>query len=74
MDPVADHRTDAETPHLAGGVGDDPVIVVERHSETAIGENLVDQPFDGEQFFLGQANVLAKSSAAQNRARESQEA
>src|SRR5437870_1934261 len=32
MDAVADHRFDAETPHLAGRVGDDPMLVVEHHA------------------------------------------
>src|SRR5688500_5603158 len=54
MDPVADHRADAEAPHLAGGVGDDPVIVVEPDAEAAVGEDLVDQPLDGEDLFLRQ--------------------
>ena len=44
MDPVADNRLDAEAAHLAGGIGDDPVLVVEHHAEAAVGENLVDTP------------------------------
>lgn len=55
MDPVADHGSDAETPHLARGIGDDSKLVVQHHAEAAVGQDLVDHAFDREQFFLGQA-------------------
>jgi hypothetical protein len=54
MNPVADNGSNAITPHLAGGVSDDPTLVIEHHSEPAVGQDLVNDPFDGEQFFFGQ--------------------
>jgi hypothetical protein len=50
MNPVADNGSNAITPHLAGGVSDDPTLVIEHHSEPAVGQDLVNDPFDGEQF------------------------
>ena len=42
MDSVADDRPNAIAAHLAGRVGDDPVV--EHHSEPAVRENLVATP------------------------------
>src|SRR5690606_32243138 len=49
MDPIAHHRADAEPAHLASGIGNDPVPVVEHDAETAVGHDLVDLAFEGEQ-------------------------
>ena len=48
MDPIANDRLDAETPHFAGGIGNDPMFVVETHAEAPIGIYLVDQSLDGQ--------------------------
>jgi len=39
LDAIADHRADAETPHLAGGVGDDLVVILQLDAEAPVGEN-----------------------------------
>jgi hypothetical protein len=52
--PVADDGADAEAPHLAGGVSDDAMLVVEHHGEAAVRQYLFDDAFDGEEFFLRQ--------------------
>jgi hypothetical protein len=54
VDAVANDGADAETPHLAGGVGDDAMLVVELNPETAVRVDFVDDAFDGEHFFLCQ--------------------
>ncbi len=35
-----------------GGIGDDPMLVVEHHAEAAVGVDLVDQPLHDHQLFL----------------------
>lgn len=54
MHPVADNGADAEAPHLAGRVGDDAMFVIQHHGKAAVRQDLFDDTFDGEQFFLRQ--------------------
>ncbi len=54
MDAVADDGPDAVAPHLSGRVGDDPDLVVQRHSEPAVGQDLVDDALDRQQLFFRQ--------------------
>src|SRR3546814_11095024 len=51
---VADDRPDAETPHPAGGVGDDARAVFEHDAETGVGQDLVDHTIEGPGFLFGQ--------------------
>lgn len=54
VDTIADDRSDAVATHLAGRVGNDPEIIFEHHSKPSIGQNLVDDAFDGQQLFFRQ--------------------
>jgi hypothetical protein len=36
MDPISDNGADAETSHLAGRVGDDPMLIIEHHTEPTV--------------------------------------
>ena len=54
MDTVTHDRSDAVAPHLAGRVGDDPGVILQRHPKSAIGQYLVDDAFDGPQLFFRQ--------------------
>ena len=54
MDAVADDGADAVAPHLSGRVGDDPDLIVQRHSKPAVGQDLVDDALDGQQLFFRQ--------------------
>ena len=51
---VTDDGADAKLAHLSRCIGDDLVLIVEEDGEAAIGEDLLDKPFHGQQFFLGQ--------------------
>src|SRR5262249_22834989 len=50
--PVADAGADAEFTHLAGGVRQHFMLVVELHAEIAVRQNLRDGPVELEQLFL----------------------
>ena len=63
MNAVTDDRTDAELAHLAGGVGNDPVIIVEQYSEAPIGEDFLDAAFHRQKFFFGQFYKSKKLNA-----------
>ena len=52
MDAVPDDRSDTKPTHLSCRVGDDPVIVIEHHSEPSVREDLINDAFNGEQFLL----------------------
>ena len=52
VNAVADDRTNAVPPHLAGSIGNDPILVVEHHSEPAVRQNLVDDALDRKEFFF----------------------
>lgn len=54
MDAVADYGPDTVAPHLSGRVGDDPDLVVQRDSEPAVGQDLVDDALDRQQLFFRQ--------------------
>jgi hypothetical protein len=61
MDPIADHRADAEFPHLARRVSDDPVLVLEENAKPAVGQNLVDLTLQGHESFFGHIlQILAR--------------
>jgi len=52
VNPVADDRSNAITPHFAGRVSDDPALIIEHHPKPPVGQDLVDNTFDREQFFF----------------------
>jgi len=54
MNTIANDGSDAVAPHLSGSVGNDPQIIFEHHPEPSIGQDLVNDPFDGEKRFLRQ--------------------
>lgn len=77
MNPVAHHGADAKFAHLAGSIGDNPMFVVQQDRKSAVGKNLFDLPFNCEQRFFGQGNLLSCSMNRERRglsARSSQEA
>src|SRR3546814_13322809 len=51
---VADDRPDAETPHPASRIDDDPMTVFEDDAEAPVGQDLIDLPLEGHQFLFGQ--------------------
>ena len=51
---VADDRPDAETPHPARRVDDQPMTVFERDAEASVGQDLVDPPLERHDFLFGQ--------------------
>ena len=53
--PIAHNRADAEFPHLAGCVSDNPVVVFKHYAETAIGQDFVDLAFESQKLFFGHA-------------------
>ena len=53
--PVAHNRTNAEFPHLARCVSDDPVVVFQHYAKTAIGQDFVDLAFESQKLFFGHA-------------------
>ena len=61
MHAVADDRANAKFAHLAGGVSDDLVLVVEQDGEASIGKNFLDDAFDRQQFFFGQSLYVRKA-------------
>ena len=52
MDAIAHHRPDAEFPHLAGGVGDDLVIVFQHDAEAPVRKDFRDLAFEGHQILF----------------------
>lgn len=48
MNPVPYYRADAEFSHLASGIGDNPVFVVQQNGKSPVGEDFFDLPFKGE--------------------------
>lgn len=58
MNAIADNRPNAIATHLAGGVGDDPTPVIKHDAEPAVRQNLVNDTFDGEQFFFGHKAIV----------------
>jgi hypothetical protein len=75
VNPVADDRANAITPHFACSVADDTVLVVEHDAETAVGQDLVDLPFEGEEFFFCQRRPFRvfSSTVAAKAARQCRE-
>src|SRR4051794_32020713 len=53
VDSIADDRPDSIAAHLAGRISNDPDVVIEHDSESAVRHDLVDDTFDGEEVFLG---------------------
>src|SRR5512139_1712610 len=51
--PVAHDRPDAKLAHLAGRVGDDPMVVLQHDAEATIGEDFVDLAFEGQKILFG---------------------
>src|SRR5690606_20876131 len=51
---------DSELAHLASGIGDDPVLIVEHDAKASIGHDLVDIALEGHQFFLGHSSILLR--------------
>lgn len=68
MDPIADDRPNAVAAHLAGRVSDDPMLIVEHHPEPAVGEDLVDNTFNYEQFFFCHKPIVRVRRDAPDRA------
>ena len=60
---VADENADAVLAHLAGGMAEDLVIVLETHAKHRIGEQLDHLPTHFEEFFFRQAVSLSGSIA-----------
>jgi len=54
MNTITGNGSDAVAPHLAGSVGNDPQIIFEHHPEPSIGQDLVNDSFDGQKLFLRQ--------------------
>jgi hypothetical protein len=57
---VAHHGADAVLLHLAGGVGQHFVVVLQAHPEAALGEQLGDFTFELDKIFFGQWAVLLR--------------
>jgi hypothetical protein len=61
VDAIADNGADAEFPHLAGRVGDDPVLVLKNNAEAAIGKDFIDLALKGHKIFFGHVcEILAR--------------
>ena len=56
-DRIAHDRSDAKASHPAGRIGDQAVIVFQHDAETAIGQDFVDHPFEGEKFLFRQGQA-----------------
>src|SRR5205085_2869039 len=70
---VASQNTDAVLAHLASGMGDDDVVIGDQfHAEGRIGQQLLDDALELQQFFLGQW-VLLKPFASRGDRGESPE-
>jgi hypothetical protein len=59
MDPVTNDGSNSEATHLAGGIGDDPTLIVEYHAEPAVRQHLIDRAFDRQQLFFRHAQSSA---------------
>jgi len=46
LNPVAQYRPDAETPHPAGGISDNPMLVVEQDAKASVGQDFLDQAIE----------------------------
>ena len=55
---IADAGADAELAHLAGGVGEDLVIVVELHAEISVRQHLSNGAVEFEHLFFRHPQVL----------------
>ena len=54
MNTITNDGSDAVAPHLAGSVGNDPQIIFEHHPKPSIGQDFVNDSFDGQELFLRQ--------------------
>src|SRR4029453_19212440 len=60
---VAGEDADAVLAHLAGGMAEDLVAVLQLHAEHRVGQQLDDLPAHFEKFFLGHSHPCKKSAA-----------
>jgi len=68
VNSVAHDRTNAKAAHFPGGIGDDPILIIEQNPEPAIRQNFVDNSLDGEQFFFRQSlSVLVRRDGPRGR-------
>ena len=51
--PIANDRTDLETPHLARRIGDDAMVVIQTDGKASVRKNFLDLAVKGKKFFLG---------------------
>ena len=65
MYAVSNDRTDTVATHLACGVADDAVLIIECHAEASVGQDLVDRAFHRNELFFRQtlSFTYEKSSA-----------
>lgn len=54
LNTVSDHGTDAGSPHLACGIGDDLMAVIQMDAEAPIRKFFIDRTVEDEKIFLGQ--------------------
>jgi len=53
LNTIAHDGPDAETPHLARRVSDNPVIILQEDAEAPVRENFIDQAVEGHQILFG---------------------
>ena len=58
MHAVARNRADAKPAHLSGCVGNNPMAVVQHYAEPAIGEDFINEAFQGQKCFFCQIRRL----------------
>ena len=68
MNPIAYHRPNSVTAHLARRISDDPMLILEQHPESAVGKDFVDNTFNCEQSFFRHEPTVRVRRDAQDRA------
>ena len=57
MDAITHNGSDAETPHLAGGIGDNLMVILQTDAEAPVWKNFGDQAFEGHEILFGHQAV-----------------